>query len=231
MSVAERWIPGGWTERAVTLAGREFTLLVPAAPDDVLFHLEEHPDPRQGLGADPYWAKLWPTSLHLAETILASDWPDGATAIELGCGIGLAGLAALAKGMRVTLSDYNPIAVDLAVENARRAGFHDVEGLVLDWRDPPRRPFDVIFASDVIYDRMLHVPLMNTIDALSHARTIVWIGDGGRSATEDFVYLALERFDVALFDRHEQLQSSLHLGEYRRMLLRSASFGRFTLAR
>ncbi len=220
MSVAARWIPGGWTEREVQLGERRFSLLVPAAPDDVLFHLEDHAAPASGLGPDPYWAQLWPTSIQLAEKILASDWPPGATAIELGCGIGLAGLAALAKGMHVTLSDYNPIAVDLAVENARRCGFEHVVGLVLDWRDPPPQTFDVVLASDVIYDRLLHGPLMNAIARLSHPGTVVWIADGGRSATEDFVFLALERFEIDLFDLQDRPQSSLHLGEYRRMVIR-----------
>lgn len=221
MSIASRWIPGGWTKREVTVGDERFSLLVPATPDDLLFHLEAHPE-AEGLGADPYWAQLWPTSLLLAETILASDWPPAATAIELGCGIGLAGLAALAKGMHVTFSDYNPLAVELAVENARRSGFDNVTGLVLDWRDPPHKPFDVILASDVIYDRLLHVPLMQTIEALSHERTITWIGDGGRSATEDFVYLALERWQIDLFDLAGRPASSLHVGEYRRMVCRAA---------
>jgi predicted nicotinamide N-methyase len=221
MSVAARWIPGGWTEREVVLCGRRFSLLVPAAPDDLLYHLEDHTNATAALGADPYWAQLWPTSLQLAEKILNTDWPVGATAIELGCGIGLAGLAALAKGMQVTLSDYNPIAVDLAVENARRCGFSNACGLVLDWRDPPAQQFDVILASDVIYDRLLHVPLMNTIERLSHNGTTIWIGDGGRSATEDFFYLALERFEIDLYDIHDRPQSSLHNFDYRRMVVRT----------
>lgn len=218
MSLAARWIPGGWTEREVLLGGRRHALLVPAEPDDVLFHLEEHSDPTQGLGADPYWARLWPTSLNLADSILAAEWPAHATAIELGCGIGVAGLAALARGMHVTFSDYNPIAVDLAVENARRCGYEAVSGMVLDWRSPPARKFDVILASDVIYDRQLHVPLMETLEALAHERSIVWIGDGGRSATEDFVYLGLERLRIELFDGQGRPSSSIHIGEYRRIV-------------
>lgn len=221
MSLAARWIPGGWTERELQLGGRSFPLLVPAAPDDVLYHLEDSAAPANGLGSDPYWAKLWPTSIHLAEKVLASEWPAGGRAIELGCGIGVAGLAALAKGMHVTLSDYNPIAVELAVENARRCGFDQVAGLVLDWRDPPPMSFDLILASDVIYDRLLHLPLMETIARLSHPGTVVWIGDGGRSATEDFVYLALERYEIDLFDEQDRPESSLHLGEYRRMVIRA----------
>ncbi len=220
MSLTARWIPGGWTEREVVLRGRKFSLLVPAKPDDVLYHLEANAQATDTLGADPYWAQLWPTSLQLAEKILASDWPTGGTAIELGCGIGLAGLAALERGLHVTLSDYNPIAVELALENARRCGYSRVSGLVLYWRQPPPQTFDVILASDVIYDRELHTPLINTIETLSHERTMTWIADGGRSATEDFVYIALDRLHIDLFDLADRPSSSLHLGEYRRMVCR-----------
>lgn len=218
MSLAERWIPGGWTEREVALGGAKYTLLVPAAPDDVLYHLEAHPEEAKAIGDDPYWAQLWPTSLHLAESVLAADWPAGATAIELGCGVGVAGLAALIKGLHVTFSDYNPIAVDLAVENARRCGFTNVAGLALDWRNPLARKFDVILASDVIYDRQLHVPLMNTLEALAHEQSVVWIGDGGRSATEDFFYRASDRWPIELLDLAGRPASSLHIGEYRLMV-------------
>lgn len=217
MSITARWIPGGWTEQEVTVQGRPFSLVLPASPDEVLFHLEEHPE-AASLGADPYWAQLWPTSLRLADAILQCAWPRGATAIELGCGIGLAGLAALAQGMRVTLSDYNPLAVSLALENARRNAFDQAEGLVLDWRSPPTRKFDVILASDVIYDRQLHVPLVETIEALAHAQTVVWIADGGRSATEEFFAIASRRWRIEMFDRAGQPASGIHIGVYRRMV-------------
>jgi predicted nicotinamide N-methyase len=217
MTLTSQPIPGGWTERELTIRGVRFPLLLPADPETVLLHFEEHAESKERIGIDPYWAHLWPTSLVLAEKILASDWSGQRTAIELGCGIGLAGLAALAAGLEVTFTDYNPRAVELALENARRCGFENASGFVLDWRSPPAMKFDVILASDVIYDRDFHVPLMNTLETLAHERSLVWIGDGGRGATEDFLFLALERWPIDIFDRDDQPSASIHLQQYRRL--------------
>jgi predicted nicotinamide N-methyase len=218
MSIATRSIPGGWAERVVTVRGRVFPLLLPAQPEEVLFQFDESAS--ESGGGDPFWAQLWPTSVQLAEAILDAEWPADAKAIELGCGVGLASLAALSKGLHVTLSDYNPLAVELAVENAQRCGFTNVASLVLDWRSPPAQKFDVILASDVVYDRQLHGPLIHTIETLAHAHSTVWISDRGRMSLEDFFYLAAERWEIKLLDSAEKPADSLPLGEYRRMVCR-----------
>jgi predicted nicotinamide N-methyase len=219
MKLAQRWIPGGWTEQTVVVAGRAFSLLVPAAPDDVLCFLEQHPEASETLGLDPYWAQLWPTSERLSESVAKAGWPPGQQVVELGCGIGLVGLAALAAGMHVTFTDYNPLAVELALENARRNGLGaQANGLVVDWRNPPEQPFDMILGSDLIYDRQLHVPLMQTIERLASDDATIWIADGGRSATEEFYAIASKRWRIDLLDLDNQLASAIRIGEYRRMI-------------
>ncbi|HTN76265.1 MAG TPA: methyltransferase domain-containing protein, partial [Pirellulaceae bacterium] len=213
----QRTIPGGWRDETVEIAGRRFDLLLPASPDDVFYHLEHHPEAAADLGHDPYWAQLWPTSRKLAETLLSGSQTWSGTAIELGCGVGLVGLAAATLGMQVTFSDYNPLAVELALENARRNGFSQATGLVLDWRDPPAQTFDAILASDVIYDRKLHQPLLNTLAQLSHANSTIWIGDGGRSATEEFVAEAQANWKLQIVDFDGHPRPDIHVGSYRRL--------------
>src|SRR5581483_5828823 len=99
-------VPGGWTEREWTLAGREFRLWLPASPDAFL----DDPDVAQRHERDeymPYWAYLWPASLPLAEAVLHEKWQPGTRVVELGAGIGLVGLSALAAGCHVTFTDYD----------------------------------------------------------------------------------------------------------------------------
>lgn len=215
--LTSRTIPGGWKHESLAVSGHTFQLLLPASPDDVFYHLEYHPEAAHELGHDPYWAQLWPTSITLAEWVLRENWPAGQTAIELGCGVGLVGLAALAKGLQVTFSDYNPLAVELALENARLNGFPQAKGLVLDWRTPPARTYDVLLASDVIYDRQLHQPLLNTLSSLSHDRARIYIGDGGRSATEEFLQLAADRWRLEIVDVDDQPKPDIHVSQYRRI--------------
>jgi predicted nicotinamide N-methyase len=185
--VANQSIPGGWRNQTIGLSGRTFVLRLPANPDALFEHVEAHPECAADFGEDLFWTQLWPTAWKLAENVLGAWWPRGAQAIELGCGAGLVGLAAAAKGLQVTFSDSSPLAVRMAVENSASNGFAEVEGIVLDWRHPPNRTFDVILASDVIYDPQLHGPLLKTLNAITHANSVIWIGDCGRAASERFV--------------------------------------------
>src|SRR5512145_2718169 len=117
-SLAELEIPGGWSERTVVVGPHDFKLLLPAEPDAFLEHLEDLATTGEPHLADPYWAKLWPAAINLAATLVRRPFPPGTRVLELGCGSGLVGLAALASGCDVTFSDYVPKAVELALENA-----------------------------------------------------------------------------------------------------------------
>ena len=116
--------------------------------------------------------------------------PADTRVLELGCGSGLVGIAALACGLDVTFSDYVPLAVDLALENAARNGFPNAKGLVLDWRAVDQTTcerFPLILAADVTYDRSNIDPLLNVLDQMLAPGGEAWFGDAGRSPAEEFV--------------------------------------------
>ncbi len=184
-------IPGGWAERTQVIGNRSFDLLVPSDPVEFLNKLDESADAHV---ADPFWAAVWSAAPALAECVARKRWPPGTSALELGCGVGLSGLAALAAGISVTFSDYIPLAVSLALENARRNGFSAARGLQLDWNDPPTlEPFPLVLASDVLYEKKLHAVLLATIDRVLADNGECWIGDPLRSAATDFAILARQR--------------------------------------
>ena len=66
----------------------------------------------------PYWAYLWPGAYLLADAVMREPWPDRARmqgafdALEIGCGLGLAGLAALSQGRTVLFTDYDVAPLD-----------------------------------------------------------------------------------------------------------------------
>src|SRR5262249_41452647 len=87
------------------------------ADADKLF---DHPWVRSADAADgypPYWAPLWPSARMLAKAVLREPWekyPRPVQVMEVGCGLGLAGIACLARGLSVTFSDVDETALAFA---------------------------------------------------------------------------------------------------------------------
>lgn len=213
-------VPGSWTERAWTLGGQVFRLWLPAVPDAFL------DDPRVAEAHErdqymPYWAYLWPASLPLAEAVLRRPWPAGTRVVELGAGIGLVGLAALAAGYRVTFTDYDPLAVELSLVNARRHGFTQATGAVVDWRSPPDWSFPVILACELLYEDRNHEPLLNLTRNWLEPSGVAWFGDGGRIRAERFCRLLPEyRLTCSVFDEQGQELPALRVGRFQRIDVR-----------
>ncbi|MDA1053977.1 MAG: methyltransferase domain-containing protein [Planctomycetota bacterium] len=221
-SVTAQSIPGGWSERAFLLGDRRLCILLPAQPDEFLEQLEQTAVTARE--TDPYWAELWPASLSMARIVRASHWPKQARAIELGCGVGVVGLAALLAGLDVAFTDHVELAVATAVENAHRNGFTNAQGCVLDWAQPPREQYPIILASDVLYDRELHAPLLHAIEALLADGGECWLGDPGRSAAEVFLQQArLTGWKLRMLDEEGRDAARLKLGEFRLLVLRRVS--------
>jgi predicted nicotinamide N-methyase len=198
--IAQLPIPGGWKWETVTLSAHTWRLLLPADPD--AFILE---GPAQEEWPDPYWAQLWPAAKTIAALVLAQHWPAETNILELGCGNGFVGLAAAARGWRVTFSDYVPFAVELSLANARGNRCLNISGEVADWRDPPSdHAFERIIACECLYDPELHVPLLQTMRARLKPGGLVWLCDPGRGElAPQFARIAREQgWRVSLFDQH-----------------------------
>jgi predicted nicotinamide N-methyase len=142
----------------------------------------------------PYWAYLWPGAYLLAETVLREPWPDRGAAratfdvLEIGCGLGLAGLAALARGHSVLFSDYDQAPLDFIARSAAENGFDRARFALrlLDWRHLPDEQFPVILGADVIYESVL-VPLVaNLLAKLLAPAGLGLIGTPYRVAAEAF---------------------------------------------
>jgi predicted nicotinamide N-methyase len=137
----------------VIVEGQTFLIERPDESDQLL----KHPVIQSLFARDeylPYWADLWPASRMLAKAIVREPWPPGPLdAVEIGCGLGLPGIAALSRGLRVTFTDCDATALRFAAANARLNGFDKFRTVQLDWRAPPgdlRAP--VVLASDLLYE-------------------------------------------------------------------------------
>jgi len=218
-SITGHTIPGGWSDREIAVGPHAFKLFTPTDPDEVLNQIESAEAATQPHLADPYWAKLWPAAPLLAEAIVRHS--RRTSVLELGCGSGLVGIAALASGCEVTFSDYVPFAVELALENAARNGFQNAHGMVLDWRQPQDEQFPWIIAADVTYDRTNTDPLLDTCETMLAPGGEAWFGDAGRGPAADFLRRAQDRgWRVALFDEEDGAAVIPALGRYQRIVLR-----------
>ncbi len=144
----------------------------------------------------PYWAEVWTSAVALAEWCLGRHWPPGTQVLELGCGLGLAGLAAAAAGADVTMTDYEEDALRFARSNAER----NLPGSVLrsrlrfqvmDWRAPSLdRHYNVILGADIVYERRIFSPLLGLMElALAPGGSAV-LTDPDRSAGKAFLLQA-----------------------------------------
>lgn len=220
-SVAETEVPGGWCEREVIVGDRAFRLISPTNPDSLLEELENPSENAAAHFVDPYWAKIWPAAPLLAEALMQSELAPGPRVLELGCGSGLVGIAALATGLDVTFSDYVPLAVQLAIENAARNGFPGAAGMVLDWREPRTDRFPLILGADVTYDRTHFPHLLGVVEAMLAPGGEAWFGDAGRGPAEEFVQRAAERgWIVTRLDQQDQPLHDHVLGRFQRIVLR-----------
>ncbi len=193
-------LPCGWVVREYTFDDRTLKLTVPDQPDALL-------DDRDVLAANdqddymPYWAYLWPAAIQMSRAVLKSDWTPGTRVLELGCGVGLVGLAALAKGHRVTMTDYESKSVAVARHNAHLNGFDNTEAFELDWRTPPSTTYPIILGCDLLYEERNLLPILDLLEVMLEAGGTCWLADGGRKVAHQFWYLARERgYAVAMRD-------------------------------
>ncbi len=101
----------------------------------------------------PYWGKVWPSSLGMGQT-LAVENLTGKAIVDLGCGLGVPGCVAAAVGGRVWFVDNAIPALDFVRWNSWP--WRDrVEVLNFDWRRDAQLPlqFDMILGSDILYAR------------------------------------------------------------------------------
>ncbi len=203
-------------DKDVLIAGTKFSLLKVRDTNKLVDAIDQETfaeDERL-----PYWADIWTSSLELARWCLEEADIKGKRVLELGCGLGLPGIAAAKAGARVVLSDYEQDALDFARYNAVRNLSEEILAsnvtfLQLDWRNllpshlwlshlPALEKFDMIIAADVVYERRNFFPLIDVLTKLLKPDGIAVITEPGRTIGEYFFNL--------LKEEHFHLATSKH---------------------
>lgn len=186
----------------VAALGREFRTVVEDVPvGDASISVLRPAEPEALIDEDafarderlPYWADVWPSARVLAARLLAARG-DGHRLLELGCGSGVAAVAAARAGFDVTATDYYDDALRFTRANVWRATGRACATRLVDWRALPRDlgRFDVVVASDVLYERPYAVLVARAVAGTLARGGVAYVTDPGRIAAPAFVEAARE---------------------------------------
>jgi len=176
-------------ETPVRFPDRTVSMSHPASAEDLINERDFERDERL-----PYWAELWPSARVLGGHILQMNG-EGQTLLELGCGAGLVATCASLAGFDVTATDYYEDALAFARVNAWRNGAQPIHAKAVDWRAlrAPTKQFDVVIASDVLYERPYGPLVAQAIDLFLARRGHAILADPGRVARDEFLTDVRER--------------------------------------
>jgi predicted nicotinamide N-methyase len=184
-----------YVTHTIELPSGELRVLQPAEAAEI-------PDDHQVEWAPlaPYWSVLWRSGVALARELDGEEL-RGLRVVELGCGLAVPSIAAARAGAEVLATDGDIDALGLVERNAE-ANDVRVETAAVDWGDPDelveRGPFDLVLATDVLYERPGVAMLLELLPRLA---SVAWIADPGRPAAGAFLEHAERRWQVERRER------------------------------
>jgi 2-polyprenyl-3-methyl-5-hydroxy-6-metoxy-1,4-benzoquinol methylase len=132
---------------------------------------------------------VWPASRILAAEVSVANLA-GKRVLEIGCGIGLASIVLHKMGADITASDYHPRAKEFLDRNVLDNGLSPIKFQAIDFEqeNPLLGKFDLIIASDVLYQPHHAENLARLIAAHSSDDVEVIVVDPGRENRARFTH-------------------------------------------
>jgi predicted nicotinamide N-methyase len=167
----------------------------------------QHHDP-EGLAASrgineaswSFFGQVWASGLALAEELMILP-VDGRRILELGCGLALGGMVAHRRHADVLASDIHPLCGAFLARNLTLNALPPMAYADVDWRgaNPALGRFDVLVASDVLYEREHPDELSRFIDQHMVGEAVVVVVDPGRRQHTAFSrHMSEAGFDVVI---------------------------------
>jgi len=170
-----------------------------------LVDLQQFADPdrnaeRMGISSAQWslFGHVWPAGRLLAEAMAIHDIA-GKRILELGCGLGLASLVLRQRGADIVASDHHPLAETFLAYNAALNELPSVPYRTVRWDQPNEDlgRFDLIIASDVLYERDHAERLAALVPLHANEVSELLITDPGRGNSAPFTRaLALQGYSV-----------------------------------
>lgn len=171
----------------------------------------------------PYWADVWPAAVAIARWLSRRRDLSGVRVLDLGCGLGVPGVAAARCGALVTFADRQADALLFAEFNAKHqtasrevrvagGGTAAADGaapkvccVVHDWHQGILpSTYDLICLADVSYRPVHHAPLMRHLRACLADDGMCVHADPGRRESDGFLVQVRREFATReeLVDTH-----------------------------
>jgi len=129
----------------VRIGDRELHFLKPKSIDRFI-------NPDDPMADFPMWAKFWEASVVLTHYMAGLPVDTHRRILELGSGLGVAGIVAASMGHAITLTERNPDALNFLQANAGSNGCDRIAIHHLDWFHPQLEGcFDLIIGSEIVY--------------------------------------------------------------------------------
>jgi len=181
------------TEAAeIAINGKKFSILLPR-------YLDRFINPTDGLHDFPLWAKIWKASWVLSG-YLAGLQPDvNKRLLEIGAGVGLVSIVAATFGHRITMTEYNPDALNFARANACLNNCPGLPIKKLDWNHPRLTDqFDLIVAAEVTYNEAYFRPLIRLFKSNLKPGGEIILASEIRGSGKDLFRLFKSDFDITV---------------------------------
>ena len=176
----------------IAINGKKFKILLPR-------HLDRFINPEDGSDDFPLWAKIWKASW-LLSGYLADLPPDvNKRLLEIGAGVGLVSIVAATFGHQITMTEYNPDALNFARANACLNNCPGLPIKKLDWNHPRlTEQFDLIVASEVTYNKAYFPPLIRLFKSNLKPRGEIILVSEIRESGQDLFRLFKSDFDITV---------------------------------
>ncbi len=131
----------------------------------------------------PYWAVVWPAAVVFARYLI--DNPEtcaNKSILDLGCGSGVASIAAAKSGAReVTANDIDPVALHVALRNSAANGVSFTVNQLNLVELEHYLPVEVVLAADLFYERSKASAQESYLRNMARRGASVFLVDGGRA--------------------------------------------------
>ena len=174
----------------VVVNGKKFNILLPK-------YLDRFINPSDVLHDFPLWAKIWKASWVLSGYLADMPQDPSKRFLEIGAGVGLVSIVAATFGHQITMTEYNPDALNFAQANAHLNNCPSLPILKLDWHRPQLKgKFDTIVASEITYKLKDFVPLIQLFRSYLQPGGEIILASEMRKTGKDLFNLLKTDFDI-----------------------------------